>query len=171
MFAVLEVLLRLHPLAEIAAYDVLLGESSVGSVGLLTGIDHNRRATSVVQIGDLVGLKTDRHWFYRKGYRIVRVGIRNDGVTPYQVSFSRNQLCVFVKALEASGADRAFAMNGGSVETLGSDLSMSNAYLIKTWLEACGLIVELYHNWYRIASESIADDVESWWERTPASET
>ena len=152
---------------EVAAIDVLLGKMSFGSEGQFTGIDNSTYSNSVNQNTVPRELKTDQHQFYRKGNRIVRVGMRKDGVTPYQTSITRNHVNAFVKALAERGSDREFSMNGGLLETLRSELSRENAYVVKTWMVACGLIAEQDRNLYWIASESIADDVQSWWERTP----
>lgn len=112
-------------------------------------------------------LKTAQHSFYREGDRIVRFGKKKDGITDYRSSFTRDHLNAFISALHVGDVNERFKMHGGLLETLGDDLSRENAYVVKTWLVACGLVKDWKRNSYSVESDSIADNAVLWWDRTP----
>ena len=159
---------RRQILSEVFAFDVLLGKASVVSEEHTIGSANRTNSSNVSQNTVPEELKTDQHQFYRRGNRIIRVGMKKDRVTPYQTSFTRDHVDAFVKGLSSIGSDGEFKMNSGLLETLRSDLSRENAYVVKTWMVACGIIAEIDRNVYQLASHSVVDDVQTWWERTPA---
>lgn len=128
--------------------------------------NHNEISGSI-QNSTLDNVATEEHRFYRERDRVVRMGMKKDGTGEYRTSFSRKNLEAFLASLRTIDPDQEFQMNAGLVENLQKGVSRDQAYVVRSWLVAGGLVEEEARNLYRLTTDSIDTDAELLWERTP----
>lgn len=158
-------------LDEINAISTLLGDENFtpkASTLAYSGSPDTRVSASVSsQSTASTVLTAYQNHFYRHGNRIIRVGLKKDGVSPYRFAFYQRHLRAFLNAMTLVASDRKFRISNGVLNHLGDGLNRQHAYVINSWLVNRGLVHEIDRNLYWIASDSIAEDAQAQWEATP----